>query len=209
MTEFQSSIGSALFTKTQQQLFRWLFGQPERSFYTQELVRLAGVGIGTVQRELARLTAAGLVCQSRQGNQIHYQANPRCPVFEELKGIVVKTFGTADLVRQVLLPYGEKIQSAFIYGSIAKGGATAQSDIDLMVIGDGISYSGLMESLVVAEAQLGRPVNPTVYGVAEFTRKLGEGNAFLQRVLQQPKIVLMGVMDDSGTFERPGKNSSA
>ncbi|PCI14351.1 MAG: transcriptional regulator [Thiotrichales bacterium] len=206
MTEKQVTIGNALFTKTQQQVLRFLFGQPERSFYTQEIVRLAGVGIGTVQRELARLSEVGLILISAQGNQKHYQANPDSPIFEELRGIVVKTFGIADVLKEALLPFASKIKIAFIYGSVARGGETVKSDIDLMLISSKVSYVALMEQLAEAEAQLGRPVNPTVYSPRELRRKLGDGSAFLQRVLQQPKIMLMGEMDDLGEFKQPGKD---
>lgn len=192
------SLGDALFTKTQQQVLRLLFGQPGRSFYANEIVRYAGLGIGTVQRELARLSEVGLLIVTRQGNQKHYQANGESPIFEELRGIVVKTFGVADLLKEALQPEAEKIQLAFIYGSVAKGSDTAASDIDLMIIADGLSYTALMTRLGEVEALLGRAVNPTLYSPAELQRKRSEDNAFVQRVLQQPKIVLMGSMDDAG-----------
>ena len=206
MAEKQVTIGNALFTKTQQQVLRLLFGQPERSFYTQEIVRLAGVGIGTVQRELVRLSEVGLVTVSAQGNQKHYQANPASPIFAELRGIVVKTFGIADVLKEALLPFENKVKMAFIYGSVAKGGETARSDIDLMVISSKLSYTALMEQLVEVETQLGRPINPTVYSPAELRRKLDDGNAFLKRVLQQPKIVLMGEVDDLTESKQSGKD---
>lgn len=192
------SIGDALFTKTQQQVLRLLFGQPGRSFYANEIVRYAGLGIGTVQRELARLSEVGLLVVTRQGNQKHYQANAASPIFEELRGIVVKTFGVAEVLKDVLLPFADKIQVAFIYGSVAKGSDTAGSDIDLMLIAKGLSYTALMARLGEIEAQLGRAVNPTLYSLAELNRKRKEDNAFVVRVLQQPKIILMGSMDDIG-----------
>lgn len=132
-------MGDALFTKTQQQVLRLLFGQPGRSFYANEIVRYAGLGISTVQRELARLSEVGLLSVTRQGNQKHYQANVASPIFEELRGIVVKTFGVADVLKEALLPMADKIQLAFIYGSVAKGSDTAESDIDLMLIADRLS----------------------------------------------------------------------
>ncbi len=192
------SLGDALFTKTQQQVLRLLFGQPGRSFYANEIVRYAGLGIGTVQRELARLSEVGLLTVTRQGNQKHYQANAASPIFEELRGIVVKTFGVADVLKAALQPVADKIQLAFIYGSVAKGRDTAESDIDLMVIADGLSYTALMTLLGEVEAQLGRAVNPTLYSPAELKRKRKEDNAFVQRVLQQPKTILMGSIDDIG-----------
>lgn len=192
------SLGDALFTKTQQQVLRLLFGQPGRSFYANEIVRYAGLGIGTVQRELVRLSEVGLLTVTRQGNQKHYQANAASPIFEELRGIVVKTFGMADVLKAALQPVADKIQLAFIYGSVAKGSDTAESDVDLMLIADRLSYTALMTLLGEVEAQLGRAVNPTLYSLAELKRKRKEDNAFVQRVLQQPKIILMGSIDDIG-----------
>jgi predicted nucleotidyltransferase len=192
------SLGNALFTKTQQQVLRLLFGQPGRSFYANEIVRYAGLGIGTVQRELARLSEVGLLSVTRQGNQKHYQANVASPIFEELRGIVVKTFGVADVLKEALLPMADKIQLAFIYGSVAKGSDTAESDIDLMLIADRLSYTTLMTLLGEVEAQLGRAINPTLYSPAELKCKRKEDHAFVQRVLQQPKIILMGSIDDIG-----------
>jgi len=192
------SLGDALFTKTKRQILRLLFGQPGRSFFANEIVRYAGVGIGTVQRELARLSEAGLLTVTKRGNQKHYQANAESPIYEELHGIVIKTFGVADVLKEALLPFAEKIQVAFVYGSVAKGVDRADSDIDLMLIADRLSYAALMERLTKAEAQLGRPVNPTLYSPAELSRKKKEDNAFLQRVLGQPIILLMGSMDDVG-----------
>lgn len=192
------SLGNALFTKTQQQVLRLLFGQPGRSFYANEIMRHAGLGIGTVQRELARLSEVGLLTVTRQGNQKHYQANAVSPIFEELRGIVVKTFGVADALKAALQPVADKIQLAFIYDSVAKGSDTAESDIDLMLIADRLSYTALMTPLGEVETQLGRAVNPTLYSPAELKRKRKEDNAFVQRVLQQPKIILMGSLDDIG-----------
>lgn len=209
MSDVESPIADALFSKTQQRLLRLFFGQPERSFYTQELVRLVGMGIGTVQRELARLTEAGLLVQSQLGNQKHYQANAACPVFADLRAIVAKTFGVADVLKQALVPFADKLALAFVYGSLAKGEAHADSDIDLMVVGDDVAYAQLMEGLVAAEEQLGRAVNPTVYGVGEFRRKLAEGNTFLLRVMQQPKILITGSLDGFGESTEFGKDQSA
>src|SRR5205807_6684818 len=130
----------ALFGKTQRQVLGLLFADPERSYFANEIVRLAGSGSGAVHRELAVLEAAGLVSATRVGNQKHYRANRASPIFEELRGIVVKTFGVADVLRGALAPLAAKIRSAFIYGSVAKGNDTATSDIDLMVISDAVTY---------------------------------------------------------------------
>ncbi|MHB8405653.1 MAG: nucleotidyltransferase domain-containing protein [Gammaproteobacteria bacterium] len=187
-----SGIADALFTKVRQRVLAVLFGNPGRSFYANEIIALAGSGTGAVQRELARLEAAGLVTLTRMGNQKHYQANASAPVFEELRGLVLKTCGLADILRLALAPLADRIIAAFVYGSVAKGEDTVKSDIDLMVISDTLSYPDLYASLEGATHQLGRTANPTLYKARELEKRVQEGNAFVQRVLAQPKLWLMG-----------------
>ena len=129
------SIGSALFGKTQQAVLGLLFGQPGRSFYLRELVGAIGAGASQVQSELARLVSAGLVTREPRGNQVWFQANPVSPVFQELKALVAKTSGVADIVREALAPFARQIDAAFIYGSVARNEHDALSDVDLMVVG--------------------------------------------------------------------------
>lgn len=186
------SLADALFTKTQQKVLGLLFGRPDETFYLNEVVRLAGVGKGTIKRELEKMQVAGLVTVTRIGNQNHYQANSQCPIYRELLGIVRKTFGVADVLKLALAPLADQIDFAFVYGSIAKGSATAKSDIDLMVIADGLAYSDLMAVLSDAEQSLGRTINPTVYEPSEFKRRRQEGNAFVTRVMEQPKLWIKG-----------------
>lgn len=189
-------IGSALFTKTQRQVLGLLFGHPDRSWYINEIVRKAGVGIGTVQRELEKLTSAGLLTVRKVGNQKHYQANTGSPVFQELRGIVLKTFGVADELRRALESVAAKITVAFVYGSVARGADTAASDIDLMIVSGQLSYPEVISAIAEAETRLGRAVNPTLYSPAEISRKLAEDNSFLKRVAGQEKIFLIGSDDD-------------
>ncbi|MBE0597109.1 MAG: nucleotidyltransferase domain-containing protein [Desulfuromonadales bacterium] len=194
--ENSPGIGGALFTKTQRQVLGLLFGNPGRTYYLNEIVRKAEVGIGTVQRELEKLTAAGLLTVKKVGNQKHYQADSRSPIFQELRGIVLKTFGVADELRQALEPFSSKITIAFVYGSIARGADTASSDIDIMIISEGLGYPEVIDAFTEAETRLGRPINPTLYSPAEIRRKLAEDNSFLKRVTGQEKIFLIGSDDD-------------
>ncbi len=194
-----TSIAEALFTKTQQRVLGLLYGKPDKSFYTNEIVRMAAMGRGTVTRELEKLTSAGILISSKEGNQQHYQANPDNPIFGELVSIATKTFGVADVVRQALTPVDGKILCAFIYGSVAKGEATFKSDIDLLVISDKLAYADLMECLVDAEKTLSRPINPSVYELEQFNQKWQEDNAFISKVMEQPKIWLKGSENDIGT----------
>lgn len=192
----QPSMASALFSTTQQRVLGLLFGQPERSFYATEIIGLAGSGSGAVQRELARLEQSGLVTVHRLGSQKHYQANPDSPLFGELCGIARKTVGLAEPLREALTPFASMIVAAFVYGSVAKRQDTATSDIDLMIISDSLTYADLYESLEPLATKFGRPVNPTVYSRKEFAKRVRKGNAFMTRVLAQPKLWLIGKEDD-------------
>lgn len=188
----RAGLTDALFSGTQQRVLGWLFGQPERSLYANELIGLAGAGSGAVQRELKRLEQSGLVTVHMVGNQKHYQANPASPIFAELCGIVQKTVGLAEPLRAALAPLAKKIKAAFVYGSVAKREDTAKSDIDLMLIGDKLTYADVFEALEAAGARLGRTINPTIYTRKELARRRDEDNAFVTRVLAQPKIWLIG-----------------
>ena len=189
-------LADALFSKVQQRVLGLLFLNADRSFYTNEIMRLVDSGTGVVQRELEKLAASGLISAKRIGNQKHYQANREAPIFNELRGILLKTAGLADILRVALMPLSDKIQTAFIYGSIAKGSDTAQSDIDLFIVGKDLAYGDMYELLAAAEAQLGRPVNPSIYSMDELKRKFNDDNTFVSRVLEQPKIFLIGSNDD-------------
>ena len=191
-----TSLADALFSNTQQRVLAYLFGQPERSFFATELIKLAGGGSGAVQRELVRLEDSGLVTVSRIGTQKHYQANPKSPIFSELCAIAQKTVGLAEPLREVLKPLATKISAAFVYGSVAKKRDTATSDIDLMVISGKVTYADLFGALEEVSARLGRKVNPTVYTPQELAKCMKQGNAFVTRVLAQSKIWLVGGESD-------------
>lgn len=194
------NISDALFSKTQQRLLGLLFGQSHRSFYLKELIGLADIGRGTVQRELKRLVASGLVSVKKLGNQKHFQANLSSPVFNELHSLALKTFGIADVIREALVRFDKEIEFAFIYGSVAKGEDTADSDIDLLMVSESVAYSELMEVLAEAGRLLGRVVNPSIYSMDDIRKKFSDKNAFLTRVMEQPKIWVKGSDDDIKEF---------
>lgn len=194
-----TGLADALFSKVQQRVLSVLFGQPDRSFYSREIIRLAHSGVGAVQRELMRLETAGLVTVVRIGNQKHYQANGAAPIFSELRGIVLKTFGLATVLQQALAGLSDRIRIAFIFGSVARGEDTARSDVDVLIIADALGYPEVYAALAVVEPQLGRPVNPTLYDEADWRRKQAEGSAFVTRVWAQPKIWIVGSEDELGS----------
>ena len=200
----KTNLGEALFTKTQQRVLGMLFGKPDRSYYTNEIVRYADAGIGTVQRELQRLESAGLITAKKIGNQKHYQANRAAAIFEELRNIVIKTVGLADVLREAVLPLQEQVDLAFIFGSIAQGKERITSDIDVMLIGDA-SFDDIVGAFYPAQESLGREVNPVVMTASEFSSKTLQGDRFVSRIVKEPKIFLKGDSDDLGKLvaDRP------
>ena len=184
-------LAVALFGKTRRNVLALLFGQPERTFYLREIAARAASGMGQVQRELAQLVAAGLVLREPRGNQVHFRANPRAPIFSELTALVTKTFGVADVLREALAPFENRIRLAFVYGSIAKGTAGAASDIDLLLIAE-LPPSALAPPLDEAQQRLGRRVSMVAYEPTEFVALLDARHHFVRTVLSGPKIWLVG-----------------
>ncbi len=193
----RTSLADALFTTTQQRVLSLLFGQPSRSFFASELIELTGSGSGAVQRELQRLASSGLVTVIRVGKQKHHQANPDSPVFEELRGLVLKTVAMAEPIREALEPLANRIVLALLYGSVAKGADTAASDIDLLVVADQVMLEDIYSALAPVETELRRKIDPTLYTAKEFTERKAAGSAFLTRVLGDEHLVLIGTEDES------------
>jgi predicted nucleotidyltransferase len=185
-------MADALFTTTQQRVLGLLFGQPARSFYASELIELTGSGSGAVQRELQRLASSGLVTVKRIGNQKHYQANPEAPVYAELRGLVLKTVAFVEPIRRALEPLSAKIALALLFGSVVKGTDTADSDIDVLIVADGVTLEDIYSAMAVVEAELGRTISPTLYTQQEFEQRKASNNAFLARVLAGEHVVLLG-----------------
>lgn len=192
----RTSLADALFTKTQQRVLGVLFSQPDRSFYSSELIRETRAGSGAAQRELARLEASKLLDVRRIGNQKHYQANAASPLFQELRSIVLKTVGLAEPLRDALRPFSSSISAAFVYGSVAKATDQSTSDIDLMIVSDSLTYGDVFAALERPARGLGRKVNPVIYTPREFSKRARTGNAFVSRVLKQPKLWIIGSEDD-------------
>jgi predicted nucleotidyltransferase len=186
------SLSSALFSNVQKRVLGLIFGQPERSFYTSEIMRSVRSGTGAVERELTRLKDSGLVSVQRIGNQKHYRANADSPIFEELRSLVRKTVALTEPLKESLEPIAKTIDTAFIYGSFAKGTDTAASDIDLMVIGDDLDYAGLFSAALDAETKLGRKVSPTLLSRNDWIKKSNDPGSFVSKVRKLPKIFVIG-----------------
>lgn len=192
------SIAAALFSDSQSRLFPWLFGQAGRSYHLSELRRLTGLGSASLQRELNRLAASGLVLSERVGNQRRFRANPESPVFAELAGLTRKTLGIAPMLAEALQPIAAQLDLAFVYGSVAKQTDTADSDIDLMLVGETLSLAEVLELLLPLEARLGRKINPNCYMPAEFAVRRADPDSFVSRVLAQPILPLIGEARGAG-----------
>ena len=184
-------FANALFGKARRGVLALMFGQPGEARYTREIVKRIGAGASQVQKELELLTSAGLLLREERANQVYYRANPAAAVFPELVGLVSKSFGIADVLREPLETFGARIAYACIYGSVARGEQRADSDIDLLIVGS-LRLSELALPLQSAEARLGYRVSPVLMDEAEFRRRLASGESFLRRVLAEKAISLIG-----------------
>ncbi len=191
MTAATFPIAAALFSKTRRSVLALLFGQPDKAFYTREIVAAAGAGASQVQKELDQLTRAGLLIRERRANHVYFHVNPDAPVFAELSGLIAKTFGIAGVVRARLAPLRDRIDAAFIYGSVARNEHHASSDIDVFLVGE-ILLSQLALPLSEAEKSLGRQISTTIFDRKEFVIRLKKRDHFISKVLTGPKIFLIG-----------------
>jgi len=190
------SIASALFSDSQARVYRWLFGQPNRSFHLSELRRLTGLGSASLQRELRKLADSGLVSSERVGNLRCFRANPESPVLGELVTLTRKTLGLEPMLSDALAPLVPRLRASWVFGSVAKQTDTAASDVDVMVIGDDLTLREVLEHLLPVEKELGRKINPTCYSVAEFASRRSEPDSFVSRVLAQPILPLIGELNE-------------
>lgn len=194
-----SGLGSKLFSKSRLAILGLLYLNADKRFYLRQIVSMTRLGMGSVQREVLSLSQGGLILRAPEGRQVYYKANQDCPIFQELKAIIVKTAGLADVMRERLAPLGARCRVAFVYGSFAEGVDNAQSDVDIMVVGD-VSFSDVSDALGDAQTILGREVNPTVYDVREFVEKMS--TPFITSVLRKPKVFLIGDEDELARLAR-------
>jgi len=189
------SIATHLLGRTRSAVLSTLLLHPEVSLHVHELARRTGASAGSLHRELRTLAELGVLLRQEVGRQVHYRANPSSPVFAELAGLLRKTAGLADVLRNALLPLGKKVALAFVFGSVAAGSERLGSDVDVMVLGSA-SFADLARALAQAQEALGREINPTVMAPRDFARKLAAGDGFARSVAKGPRIWLMGGEDD-------------
>lgn len=183
-----------LFGEDFRRLLGLLLMRPDQDFHVREIARLTGVDAGNAQRALKRMEQAGLLKSSRSGNQVRYKANRASPIFPELQGIIRKTVGLADVLREALEPLSGRIEAAFVFGSVARGEEGPASDIDLMVVGDA-GFDEVVGALYPLHERLGREINAVVMKHTEFRRRVKE-SSFVARVMSGQKLLLLGALDE-------------
>jgi len=181
----------ALFGKTRRSILALLFSHTEESFHLRKILRLAGISPGAGQRELKRLSDAGVILRTVKENQVLFQANPQCPIFDELKSFITKTAGVVDVLRAALDPLAGRLSMALLYGSVARGGAGAESDIDLLVVGE-VSFEEVVENVVRAQDSLRREISPLVMSLEEYRSRLSKGDHLLDAILKSPYMPVIG-----------------
>lgn len=199
-TADNGSLADLLFGRTRGAVLALLYGHADESFYTRQIAREVDASVGAVQRELENLSKVGLIVRKSVGSQVFYQANRDAPIFREMQALVNKTVGIFNILQAALHSLSRRIVVAFVYGSVAREEETAQSDVDLMVVGKA-TLDEVLSRLSAVEKSIGRPINPTVYSVAEFKSKLEAENHFLTSVLKGQKVFLLG---DEGELRKVG-----
>jgi predicted nucleotidyltransferase len=187
--------GELLFGRTRRAVLALLLTHPDESFHLRDIQRRTGASIAPLHAELAKLSAAGLVEREQRGRQVFFTANRRSSIFPELRSLLIKTAGVADVLRSALATAGlsrpPRVVAAFVFGSMARADPGAASDVDVMVIGS-VTFAEVAHALHEVQATLGREVNPSVYTLAEWRAKLRAGHPFLSRVVAEPKVFLIG-----------------
>jgi predicted nucleotidyltransferase/DNA-binding HxlR family transcriptional regulator len=191
------SLAHHLLGQTRTAVLGALLLHPEDSLHVREIARLTGSHPGSLHRELRTLAELGLLLRQDVGHQVHYRANQQSPVFHELAGLLRKTAGVADLLRDALAPLLGRIELAFVYGSMASGEVHAHSDIDVMIIGN----VGLAETVLAldgAQTALRREINPTLFSREEWEKRREQKDSFVTDVWKKPKLWLIGNKDEPG-----------
>lgn len=184
-------LSDVLFGEYRKRILGLLLLHPEQGYHVRELARLTNTSAGTLHKELSKLSNAGILQSKKVGNQQHYSANMQCPIFEELASIFRKTSGLADVIANALSSAKNQIQLAMVFGSVARGEEQANSDIDVMVIGD-ISFGDVVSLLHESQATLRREINPVVYSVDSFKTRVEKNDSFLKEILNKPKLFIIG-----------------
>ena len=196
----KSSI-AVLLPKTRRAVLAATVMHPEKWWFLADLARHLGVPPSSIQREMNSLVEVGILLRKREGKQVYFKPDPNCPILTELQGLMRKTLGLADVLRDILTPFAKSVKIAFIYGSLARSEELSESDVDLMIVGD-IMLADIAPAIRKAEEKLGREVNPVIFSMEEFAKKIAIGHHFLKTVFGSEKIFLMGNKDDLARLAR-------
>lgn len=203
MRATKRDAAALLFPATyRRQVLALLLLHPERKLHVREISRLTGTTPGTMNKELSRLYEAGLLDRERVGNQLRYSANRSHQIYPELTGILRKTVGLADVLIEALAAQADSIETAFIYGSLARGTETAGSDVDLLIVGSA-DFGSVIDSLHGVQKKVGREVNAKVFTRRQWNAKIKAHDAFIAEVLKSPKLMLIGDVDEP---RKPGRH---
>ena len=184
-------LSSLLFSEYRKRILGLLLLNPNASYHVRELARLTNTAAGTLHKELTKLTVGGILQSKKVGNQVHYSADLACPIYEELASILRKTSGLADVLVEALINVKDQISIAFIFGSVARGEQQSSSDVDVMIIGS-LGFGDVIQLLHPAQAILQREINPVVYSIEEFQRRVKNNDSFVNEVLAKPKLFIIG-----------------
>lgn len=190
-----SKISDAIFSKATKAVLTHVFMRSD-GVHLRALMSATGLGSASAQRELGKLTEAGLLVKEEVGKLILYKPDTNSPIYPELSSIIRKTEGVVQVLKEMLLPFQSRIERAFIFGSVARNVDTATSDIDLFILAQDLGSADLYPKLVDVEEKLGRKISLTVYRPAEYRRKLESKNHFLVSIMAGPKIELIGNQDE-------------
>jgi len=204
MSTNTNALGDLLFGQARGRVLSLLFGQPDQTFFVRQIAREVHMSAGSVQRELETLAQVGLIERSTSGHQVYYKANRNHPVFPEISALVAKTVGVFAQLTAALAPLAKRISLAFVYGSVATRSENAESDVDLMIVGD-VTLDEVLLQLGPVERLIGRPINPTLYSDSDFKTKMDSGNHFLRSVMRGEKVFLIGE-DHGSRKDTPSKD---
>jgi uncharacterized protein len=203
----KDSTLTALLSPTRQGVLTSLFLRPDKEWYLSELAASLGTGPSSLQREVDALVRVGILEKRVDGRRSYIKANEDSPIFSELRGLIEKTSGIVPMLREAIK--GSKgLKIGFIYGSLARGEEGAESDVDVMLLGN-VSTMELSPRLRAVEVAVGRQINPTVFSLDEFAKKVAEKNHFLRTVLRNKKIMLVGTQDELEEIARRAEDSHA
>ena len=180
------------------EIFRLLFGVTPQEVHLRELQRRSGLALRTIQQEVEKLLGMELLVARRDGNRVYYSANKSHPLFRDIRSMVLKTSGLVEVLREALS--GEGADAAFVFGSVARGEEGAEGDVDLMIVADA-GLSDVSRWLSGVPEKLGREVNPHVMSAEELRRRRESGDQFVSRVLDAPKLFVVGDEDELARLE--------